>query len=93
MTPSEPDHTRCCDHQQNSGAIPGPMAVGIAPALNARFMAFAAGAMLFVSMHELIPMARRYRHLGLFVGGVLVSALVYWLLARLTVAMPIAGAP
>jgi len=75
------------------GAILGLIAVGIAPALNAHFMAFAAGAMLFVSIHELFPMARRYRHLGLFLGGVLVSALVYWLLARLTVAMPIAGAP
>jgi ZIP family zinc transporter len=74
------------------GAILGLVAVGIAPALNAYFMAFAAGAMLFVSIHELIPMARRYRHLGLFLGGVLVSSLVYWLLARLTVAMPVAGA-
>lgn len=73
------------------GAILGLVAVGLAPALNAHFMAFAAGAMLFVSIHELIPMARRYRHLGLFTGGVLASALVYWLLARLTVASPIAG--
>ena len=75
------------------GAILGLVAVGIAPSLNAHFMAFAAGAMLFVSIHELIPMARRYRHLGLFLGGVLLSTLVYWLLARLTVAMPVAGAP
>lgn len=70
------------------GAILGLVAVGIAPSLNAHFMAFAAGAMLFVSIHELIPMAQRYRHIGLFLVGVLVSALVYWLLARLTVAMP-----
>jgi ZIP family zinc transporter len=69
------------------GAILGLVAVGIAPALNAHFMAFAAGAMLFVSIHELVPMARRYRHLGLFVGGALASALVYWLLARLTVGL------
>jgi hypothetical protein len=38
-------------------------------------------------------MARRYRHAGLFLGGMLLSALVYWLLARLTVAMSVAGAP
>jgi len=71
------------------GAVLGLVAVGIAPSLNAHFMAFAAGAMLFVSIHELIPMARRYRHLGSFLGGALLSVLVYWLLARLT--MPIAG--
>ena len=75
------------------GAIVGLVAVSVAPALNANFMAFAAGAMLFVSVHELIPMARRYRHLGLFLGGTVLSALVYWLLARLTAVLPIAGAP
>jgi ZIP family zinc transporter len=73
------------------GAILGLVAVGIVPSLNAHFLAFAAGAMLFVSIHELIPMARRYRYFGLFLGGVLLSALVYWLLARLTVALPVAG--
>jgi len=73
------------------GAILGLVAVGIAPTLNAHFMAFAAGAMLFVSIHELIPMARRYRHFYLFSGGVLASVLVYWLLGQLTVTIPVAG--
>ena len=75
------------------GAILGLIAVGIAPSLNAHFMAFAAGAMLFVSIHELIPMARLYRHLGAFLGGTVLSALVYWLLAHLTVGLPLTGAP
>ncbi|HJW81192.1 MAG TPA: ZIP family metal transporter [Acidiferrobacterales bacterium] len=75
------------------GAMLGLVAVGIAPSLNAHFMAFAAGAMLFVSIHELIPMARRYRHLGAFFGGTVSSALVYWLLAYLTVGPPVTGAP
>jgi ZIP family zinc transporter len=75
------------------GAILGLLAVGVAPSLNAHFMAFAAGAMLFVSIHELVPMARRDRHLGLFLGGMLLSTLVYWLLARLTVGLPVGGAP
>jgi len=74
------------------GAILGLVAVGIAPSLNAHFMAFAAGAMLFVSIHELIPMARRYRHLGAFLGGSILSALIYWLLAHLTVGLPVIGA-
>jgi ZIP family zinc transporter len=69
-----------------SGAIVGLVAVGIAPTLNAHFMAFAAGAMTFVSIHELMPMARRYRHMGLFAVGMLVSVLVYWLLAAITAA-------
>jgi hypothetical protein len=41
--------------------------------------------MIFVSFHELIPMAKRHRHLGLFVGGMIVSVFVYGLLARMTV--------
>ena len=64
------------------GAIIGLAAVDAAPALNAGFLAFAAGAMLFVSIHELIPMARRYRHTGLFLAGIGLAALVYQLLAR-----------
>lgn len=66
------------------GAVIGLVAVGIAPALNAHFLAFAAGAMLFVSVHELIPVARRYHHLDMFVWGMVISALVYALLASLT---------
>ena len=71
------------------GAIIGLVAVGIAPVLNPYFLAFAAGAMVFVSVHELIPMARRYRHGGLFLGGFLLSFLVYWLLATFTLSGPI----
>jgi ZIP family zinc transporter len=67
------------------GAIIGLVAVGLAPSLNAHFMAFAAGAMLFVSVHELVPMARRYRHIGSYLEGVIVSVPVYWFLARMMV--------
>jgi len=66
------------------GAVIGLAAVSAAPALNAHFLAFAAGAMLFVSVHELAPMARRYPHRNFFVVGILVSALVYALLAGMT---------
>jgi len=75
------------------GAVLGLVAVGIAPSLNAHFMAFAAGAMLFVSIHELVPMAQRYRHPGAFLGGTVLSTLVYWLLAHLTVGLAITGMP
>jgi ZIP family zinc transporter len=68
------------------GAILGLAAVGVAPALNSAFLAFAAGAMLFVSVHELVPMARRYRHGGHFVLGIASGVLVYVLLERIIAA-------
>jgi len=62
------------------GALIGLAAVAVAPGLNAGFLALAAGAMLFVSVHELIPMARRYGRGGHFVLGAALGALVYALL-------------
>jgi ZIP family zinc transporter len=67
------------------GALLGLVAVGVAPGLNAHFMAFAAGAMTFVSIHELFPMARRYRLPWRFGSGMVLSVLVYLLLAAVTV--------
>jgi ZIP family zinc transporter len=66
------------------GAVIGLAAVGIAPSLNGYFLALAAGAMLFVSVHELLPMARRYRHPDFFLWGMLLGALVYASLAAVT---------
>jgi len=59
------------------GAVIGLVAVGTAPSLNGAFLGLAAGAMLFVSVHELLPMARRYRHGAHFALGAAVSVLVY----------------
>jgi len=66
------------------GAVVGLVAVEVAPVLNAHFMAFASGAMTFVSLHELVPMAQRYRNMRMFTAGMLLSALVYLLLSRIT---------
>jgi ZIP family zinc transporter len=63
------------------GALIGLAALGVAPALNAHFLGFAAGAMIFVSLHELVPMARRYARSRDFLFGTLASALAYALLA------------
>lgn len=65
------------------GAVIGIVAVSMQPALAAYFMAFAAGAMLFVSIHELVPMAHRYGKPGWFLAGVAASLIVYRLLALL----------
>jgi ZIP family zinc transporter len=66
-----------------AGAIIGLLATGFLPGLNAHFMAFAAGAMTFVSLHELLPMARRHGHTLLFGAGLGTSVLLYWALAAL----------
>lgn len=60
-----------------AGAVLGLVVVDILPALNPLLMAFAAGAMIFVSLHELLPMARKYGNLPLFAVGMGVSGVVY----------------
>jgi len=63
------------------GAIIGLVAVRFHPIFNPVFMAFAAGAMIFVSVHELLPMARRYHKIHLFILGMIVSVFIYTLLS------------
>jgi len=63
------------------GAVIGLAAVSFHPALNPFFMAFSAGAMIFVSVHELFPMARQYQKIRFFIVGAVMSAFVYALLA------------
>jgi len=65
------------------GAISGLMAVHFHPVLNPLFMAFAAGAMIFVSVHELLPMAKKYQELHLFILGMIASVFTYALLTLL----------
>lgn len=62
------------------GAIIGLLAIGAEPSLNAYFMGFAAGAMIFVSLHELMPMAQRYGRIGWFCAGLALSVIVHRLL-------------
>ncbi len=59
------------------GAVLGLFAVGFFPRLNSFFLAFAAGAMIFVSLHELFPLAERYRKTGQFLAGMFLSLIVY----------------
>ncbi len=65
------------------GAVLGLIAVGFLPSLNPLFMAFAAGAMIFISLHELFPMAHRYKRKSLFALGIILSAIVYLALSML----------
>ncbi|OGY21709.1 MAG: zinc permease [Candidatus Woykebacteria bacterium GWB1_45_5] len=60
-----------------AGAILGLFAVHFMAALNPLFMSFAAGAMIFVAIHELFPMAVTYRKVPLFILGLVFSIFVY----------------
>ena len=61
-----------------AGAILGLALVSLVPGLNAIFLGFAAGAMLFVSVHELWPMASRFRGGSKrFATGATVAAVVF----------------
>ncbi len=62
------------------GAVIGLAATHFYHALNPLFMAFAAGAMVFISVHELLPMAKRYHKINLFILGMILSVFVYLLL-------------
>lgn len=59
------------------GAIIGIFAYIIVPTLNSLFMAFAAGAMIFISVHELYPMAKKYKRIFYFILGMGSSILIY----------------
>lgn len=65
------------------GAALGLLAVSAAPALNPIFMAFGAGAMIFVSLHELFPLARKYGRIHHFSLGAAAGLLVYLGLAAI----------
>lgn len=62
------------------GALLGLVFVNWLPALNPVLLAFAAGAMMYVSMHELIPMANRWGHKWVFALGMAASGLVFGIL-------------
>ncbi len=67
-----------------AGAVIGLFAVHFHPSLNSIFMAFAAGAMIYVAIHELLPMAKIYREPRYFVSGGIFSVMVYPLLTQIT---------
>ena len=59
------------------GSIVGIFTLHILPALDSFFMSLAAGAMLFVAIHELLPMARKYKENSFLALGILLSFLTY----------------
>lgn len=54
------------------GSVIGIFSLSIMPQLESFFLAMAAGAMVYVSIHELLPMARKYKeNFFLFLGAIL----------------------
>jgi ZIP family zinc transporter len=66
-----------------AGAVLGILAVYMSTAFLPFLLSFSAGAMIFVSLHELVPMARRYGHIHIFALGLIISILVHIMLASL----------
>ena len=64
-----------------AGAVLGLLAVDWMPGLTPFFLSFAAGAMIFISINELLPMALKYKKTGLFIIGLILSVFVYLVLA------------
>ncbi|XOU93894.1 MAG: ZIP family metal transporter [Candidatus Kerfeldbacteria bacterium] len=63
------------------GAVIGLLAVSFFTGLNAYMLAFSAGIMVYISIHELLPMAHKYRKPIYLTTGLLASVLVFIILA------------
>jgi len=63
------------------GAVAGVALFALVPALNPFMLAFAAGAMLFVALDELLPLAVKYGGAFEALLGFLAGALSYWMLS------------
>lgn len=60
-----------------AGAVIGLIGISFIPQLTPIFLAFAAGAMVFVSFHELIPFAKKYKLPLNFLAGVVLSIITF----------------
>jgi ZIP family zinc transporter len=65
------------------GAIVGIFAISIFPQLIPFFMAFAAGAMVFISIDEFVPLAGKFKEGHYFAVGLLLGILTYVLLSMI----------
>jgi len=62
------------------GATLGLFAVSFHPSFNLVFLSFAAGAMLYIAFHELIPLARTYNQIRSSIMGLVGSLVIFLLL-------------
>ncbi|MCG6939119.1 MAG: ZIP family metal transporter [Gammaproteobacteria bacterium] len=64
-----------------AGALLGLYAAYLSTELVPYFLSFTAGAMIYISLHELMPLAKRYGYLPIFALGFTASVLVHTLLS------------
>lgn len=64
-----------------AGAALGLIGIAILPSLTPFFLAFAAGAMIFISFHELFPFAKKYNQPVFFTFGVFLSLIIFLILS------------
>lgn len=69
------------------GAVFGLFLVFLFPSLSPYMLAFAAGAMIFVSLHELVPLANRYKRYNSFILGIVASIGIFIVLKVLSMSM------
>ena len=60
-----------------AGAIIGLFSASVIPGIIPYSLSFAAGAMIFVSLNELLPMARRYDRPRMLILGIIFSIFIY----------------
>lgn len=65
------------------GALLGIILINLEPGWHAAMMALAAGAMIYVSFHELLPLARRFAAPVWVLSGILLGVLLYLLIQGL----------
>jgi ZIP family zinc transporter len=63
-----------------AGAILGLIGISFFPQAIPIFLAFAAGVMIFVSCHELMPFAKRYNQPAYFIIGIILSIITFLVL-------------
>jgi len=61
-----------------AGAIIGLLIASIMPGLTPILLSFAAGIMIFISLHELIPTAKRYQDKSSIFWGLATSLIIYF---------------
>jgi len=60
------------------GAIIGLIATSFMPKLIPFFLSFTAGIMIFISLHELIPTARKYKDKSSIFWGLIISLIIFF---------------
>jgi len=63
-----------------AGAGLGLIGIAILPTLTPLFVSFAAGAMIFISLHELIPFAKKFNQPTFLILGAILSLIIFLIL-------------